>query len=443
MSSRRILFGLVFALVAIGAAGFLALTWHPAIPEIRPPPASAFDRALIAKGAELAAIGNCVNCHTTRGGKPFAGGLPIPTPFGTIYSTNITPDPDSGIGKWSRPAFFRAMREGVDRRGSHLYPAFPYDHFAKVTDADLEAISAFLMTRHPTRSQTVPNELFFPINFRLAAAAWKFMFLDTSGFRRDPLKSTAWNRGAYLVEGLGHCGSCHTPHNALGAERRQDSLAGGEVRGWVAPALNSASLAPIPWNEDAIFNHLRHGWDPLHGVAAGPMMPVVRALVLVPEQDVRAIATYIASLAGEPAREWQKGADEAVAFATSRSRDVVPPGTSGEESPSEAGSDIFTGACATCHHRSSATDETRSKRPADLALNTSVNLPEPRNLVRVIRDGIIPEGGRAPMMPGFADALTDQQMAALAGYLRRHFSDRPPWPDLPARVREISRERRP
>jgi mono/diheme cytochrome c family protein len=246
--------------------------------------------------------------------------LPISTPFGTIYSTNITPDPESGIGQWSQTAFLRAMREGVDRGGHHLYPAFPYDHFTKVTNADVDAIYAFLMTRDPVRTKTPPNTIPFPLNFRLVIAGWKLFFFRSGQFRPDPSQNEVWNRGAYLMEGLGHCGSCHTPRNLLGAEKRGKAAAGGEAEGWDAPALNSASPAPAPWSEDAVFDYLHRGWDRLHGMAVGPMMPVVHDLASAPENDLRAMGIYTASLADEPEEERQKKTERAIAFAKSRTR---------------------------------------------------------------------------------------------------------------------------
>jgi len=428
MRARWILLALLAA-IAAGVGRFLAWAWYPAIPVIEPPSAASFDRALVAKGVELAALGNCALCHTKSDGRPFAGGLPIPTPFGAIHSANITPDPDTGIGKWPQGAFLRAMREGVDRSGRHLYPAFPYNHFAKVAERDLEAIYAFLMTRDAVRNEIPANELPFPASFRLVLAGWKLLFLDRDPFQPDPSKSPEWNRGAYLVQGLGHCGWCHTPRNRLGAEKPEDSLAGGEAAAWDAPALNAASTAPVPWEEGALFNYLRNGGDPLHGVAAGPMLSVVSDLARLPEPDLRAIAVYIASLTAGAPQERQKKTGEALVFAEFRAWGVGPYDVRDKEGAGESGAPIFADACAGCHYG------------RELALNTAVNLPDPRNLIRIIRDGVMPPTGeKDPMMPGFADVLTDQQTAALVGYLRKQFSERPAWrdPDIAARVREIS-----
>ena len=426
MSAGRVAFGLC-ALIVVAIAGFVVWAWRSKVPAVEPPAASAFEPAVVTRGAELAAIGNCALCHTASGEKPFAGGLAIPTPFGAIYSTNITPDPDTGIGSWSQAAFRRAMHAGIDRRGRYLYPAFPYDHFTKVSDPDLDAVYAFLMTRDPVRAGTPANRLPFPLDIRLIVAGWQLLFFKDARFAADAAKGEVWNRGAYLVEGLGHCGSCHTPRNRLGAEMSQQALAGGEAEGWDAPALNAASPAPVPWTENALFDYLRHGWDPTHGVVAGPMRPVVRDLARVPEEDVRAMAVYLASLAGSSDEERHKRAEAALAFAKGQEWGPASVGSSGAGD----GEQIFAGACADCHRLGGTA-------PVALALSTAINLPEPRNLIHVILDGIMPqEGEKGPMMPGFGDVLTDTQVVALVAYVRAHFTARPAWPDVARYVRQM------
>jgi len=208
------------------------------MPQVTPPGSGDFPRELVAKGAELAAVGNCVTCHTASDGKPYAGGYPLQTPFGIVYATNITPDTETGIGRWSQDAFARAMREGVDREGRHLYPAFPYDHFTKTTDEDIRALYASVMTREPVRAHTPANTVSIP---RPLVALWKAMCFEPGVYRADPARDPRWNRGAYLAEGLAHCGACHTPRNRLGAEKKRESYAGGEVGGWHAPALNAST----------------------------------------------------------------------------------------------------------------------------------------------------------------------------------------------------------
>src|SRR6202140_4239474 len=311
MTKPRFLASIAAGLLIGGVVAAFAVVWRPAISAIEPPAPQSFDTALVKRGRDLAAIGNCNDCHTLRGGKAFAGGLPVPTPFGTVYSSNITPDPDTGIGRWSEAAFRRAMRSGVNRDGAHLYPTFPYDHFTNVSDEDDQALYAYLMTRQPVHAPARANQLSFPLDQRLVVAGWKLLFLRRGTYRPDATKSKEWNRGAYLVEGLAHCGACHTPRNALGAERASAQFAGGDVDNWHAYAINAQSPSPVPWNADALFAYLRNGWASDHGVARGPMAQVVANLSAVPEGDIRAIATYMASVAGAPTPD-QKQRGEAV-----------------------------------------------------------------------------------------------------------------------------------
>ena len=229
LTFARIVVGVVLLAVLLALAG-VGLAWRRDIPPVARAEPSSIDPALVEAGARLAAVGNCIACHTVPGGEAFAGGLAVPTQFGTIHSTNITPDEETGIGAWSEEAFARAMHEGVDRAGRHLYPAFPYDHFTLVTPEDNRALFAYLMTRQPVSSTAPENDLAFPYNIRMALAGWKLLFLDEGVFEPDPAKDETWNRGAYLAEGLAHCGACHTPRNALGA-RDQGCQVGGRRGG--------------------------------------------------------------------------------------------------------------------------------------------------------------------------------------------------------------------
>ncbi len=265
------------------------------------------------RGRLVAIAGDCAVCHTAPGGRTNAGGFPLETPFGTIYSTNLTPDAETGIGGWSYPAFARAMREGISRDGRHLYPAFPYTAFAKLSEPDLLALYAYLMSQAPVKAQPPATRLPFPMNQRRLVAGWNWLHHDATPYVPDASRSALWNRGRYLVDGAGHCSACHSPRNALGAEQGGFAyLSGGSAEGWDAPALvaraagggsssSSASgasgkAAPVPWTEHALFEYLRTGFSPEHGVAAGPMAPVVAGLAELPEGDVRAMAHYLASL---------------------------------------------------------------------------------------------------------------------------------------------------
>ena len=241
---------LLVVLVALGttsAIAFGALAWRPEIAPIRSAAPETFSQELVAKGKALVGGGFCAECHTTKGGEMFAGGYAMATPFGVIYSTNITPDRETGIGAWSEAAFARAMHEGVARDGSHLFPAFPYDHFTKVSDEDVKAIYAFLMTRPPVRATTPANTIPFPFNIRLLQEGWKILFFRPGRFEPAAGKSEEWNRGAYLALGLSHCGACHTPRNLLGAEKANDAYTGAVVDNWTAPALTTANPSPALW----------------------------------------------------------------------------------------------------------------------------------------------------------------------------------------------------
>jgi len=414
MTKPRIIACIVAALLIGGVVTAFAVVWRPAIAAIEPPAPQSFDTALVKQGRDLAAIGNCNDCHTVRGGKAFAGGLPVPTPFGTIYSSNITPDPETGIGRWSEDAFRRAMRSGVDRAGSHLYPTFPYDHFTNVTDEDDRALYAFLMTRPAVHVPARANDLSFPLNQRFVVAGWKLLFLRLGTYQADISQNAEWNRGAYLVEGLAHCGACHTPRNALGAERASASFSGGDVDNWHAYAINARSPSPVPWDTEALFSYLRQGWHSDHGVARGPMAEVVSNLSSVQESDVHAIAAFMTSVFGLPPDRLRQASDI-------RTRIKSPPPPSPTNTP---GASIYAAACATCHD----TDRPLPYGGVHLGLSTAVSAPDPRNAANIILSGIGPvEGERSPIMPGFASSMTDQQISALLNYLRARFSNQPAW----------------
>jgi len=436
--SLRLLFSWVIGLVPFAAAAALST-----IEPVEPPARASFDAALVAAGAQLAAIGNCAGCHTAPAGKPYAGGLPLKTPFGTIYATNITPDAETGIGRWSEAAFRRAMREGVDRLGRNLYPVFPYDHMTKVNDEDVSAIYTFVMTREPVHAEIPPNEVLFPFNIRGLIGVWKCLFFERRRFEPDPAQSAEWNRGAYLVEGLGHCGACHTPRNFLGAERQTRLLAGGEAEDWHAPALNAASPAPVPWTAEQLYRYLRYGFDDVHDIAAGPMAAVTNALAAVAEQDLRAIAAYIASLDAEPTLARRQRADEALAFAkraqTSGSTAGTRPVAAEDARSAQNGAAIYAGACAFCHDNGRMT---ASGGALHLALSTSVANPTPGNLLSIIVQGITPrDGERGRWMPAFAGSFTALQISDLVVYLRADFGKAPAWRNVEEEARKVMQEK--
>ena len=426
--SRRIIASVVAVILIAGAAIGFAVAWRPAIAAIEPPAPASFDPALVKRGRDLAAIGNCSDCHTVRGGQNFAGGLPVPTPFGTVFSSDITPDPDTGIGRWPEAAFRRAMRSGVDRDGQHLYPTFPYDHFTNVSDEDDQALYAYLMTRPPVHAAARENQLSFPLDQRFVVAGWKLLFLHRGSYQPDDTKSAEWNRGAYLVEGLAHCGACHTPRNALGAERTTAQFAGGDVDNWQAYAINGQSPAPVPWDAEALFSYLRQGWHPDHGVARGPMAEVVSNLSSVSESDVHAIATYMADVFGAPTPERQRRGEEVLAQVKAP---AAPPAAA-----NQAGASIYAAACATCH-------ETGRPLPyggVNLGLSTALSSPDPRNAANIVLSGVrAVEGERSPIMPGFAASMDNGQVAALLNYLRARFSNQPAWTGVETTVEDARR----
>jgi mono/diheme cytochrome c family protein len=426
----------IVTVLVLAVGGFALWSQERVIAGIAPPPRSAFDPALIENGARLAAIGNCGLCHTAPGGADYAGNRPILTPFGMVASTNITPAPGSGIGRWSEEAFRRAMRQGVSRRGDHLYPAFPYDHFTRLVDDDLHALYAFLLTRRAVETSTSAKALAFPLDQRWLMAFWNLLFVDSKPFRPDPQHTAEWNRGAYLVLGLGHCGGCHTPRNLFGAEQTGQALGGGEAEGWRAPALNANSPAPVPWDEAQLFLYLRHGRAAEHGAAAGPMQPIVDGLARAADTDVRAIAAYLAEQQGEASPERRQRASEALARAARREPPKPAPGE-------ELGAAIFAGACASCH-----ADGRRDAggvappRGIDLALSTTLNEADPRDAILILLDGIQPASASpGPSMPGFAGAFSDAHLTALLLYMRAHYGKGPAWTDLGTTLRDIRRTR--
>jgi mono/diheme cytochrome c family protein len=405
MTGRRTITALSIVAAVIVVFGAF-LVWKPQIAPIEPAKSSAFARSLVANGAMLAAIGNCAVCHTAAGGKPYAGSRPLPTPFGTIYSSNITPDAETGIGRWPEEAFRRALREGVDREGHHLYPAFPYDHFTHLTDDDIHALYAFVMAREPVSSRPPENKLPFPFNIRPLLAGWKLLFLTTGPRAGDANQSAEWNRGAYLAEALGHCGACHTPRNVLGAERKSRAYAGGESEGWDAPALDANSPAPVKWTALQLYAYLSSGWQAQHGASAGPMAPVTDNLAGVPEKDVRAIAVYIASLSKDRTTP-----------SLPQTPDPGPPATAA----------IYAGACGACHDSPPGT----ASKGLPLSLSSALHEARPRNALNAILHGIARRPGESgPYMPAFDGMLTDAQIAELTAYIRTRFAKAPAWSNI-------------
>jgi nicotinate dehydrogenase subunit B len=420
---------------SLSLAGLLAamFPWRSAIAPVAPPDPSTYSAATLERGRQLAALGDCAVCHTADGGATNAGGRPLQTPFGTVYATNITPDVATGLGSWSYAAFERAMREGIHRDGRHLYPAFPYTHFTRASDGDLQAVYAYLMAQQPVSQVTPPTALKFPFNIRPLMSAWNALFLQPGALPTDAAQSSTWNRGRYLVEGLGHCAGCHSPRNALGAEAGgAHHLAGGWVDGWEAPALTQLSKAPIPWSKEDLVAYLRTGYSPLHGSASGPMAPVITQLAALPEADIDAMAAYLSSF------------NASVSDASRRAMQAaIEAQTTGAEL--QTGAQLYEGACAVCHQ---GLGGDAGQRPdvfginSALAFNTNLHSERPDNLVRVIMEGVATDQAATHgAMPAFREHFDDEQLRTLVTYLRARFAPgQPMWSDTAATIARIRAE---
>jgi mono/diheme cytochrome c family protein len=344
------------------------------------------------------------------------------SPFGTIYSTNITPDPETGLGRYSAEAFRRAMREGVRHDGAHLYPAFPYDRFRHTTDEDIDAIYAYLMSLPAIRYEAPRNKLVFPFNVRAGIAVWKALYLKPS-----PAPSSS--RGQYLVEGLGHCGSCHSPRTKLFGEDLKRAYDGGDAEGWHAYAINEKNAAPVPWDVPAMAFYLRNGYHPQHGISRGTMGLVTHELKNAAPADLEAMAAYVVSLMKAPA-------PERVARAKQLLEDQRPPPQAGND----PGGIIYQTTCAGCHGG-------RGKIPWNgiaLKLSTGLSGESPRNLINVILHGLpaAPGGETTPVMPNYKGAFDDAQVEALVVWLRANLTNQPPWKDV-AKMIDESKEMTP
>jgi mono/diheme cytochrome c family protein len=336
----------------------------------------------------------------------------------------------TGIGGWPKQAFVRAMREGVDAKGRHLYPAFPYRHFTRLRDDDLDALYAFLMTRQPVDAPRLANEILWPLRFRPLLAAWKLMFLDRDAVRPVADRSPEWNRGAYLVEALAHCGACHTPRNLFYAEKRHRGLAGGDSENWYAPPLNAQSPAPLPWSRSDLISYLSAGFSANHGLAAGPMAEVARSLARVPQADVAAIATYIASLSSRPTLVEERTADLIIEVAKQRrerlSSEALAPVRKG--GALDVGAGLYHSACARCHEPLHPGTPSLAQ---PLTLSTVLRGDDARNLVHIVLAGLAPEHTSARLrMPAFRGIFDQYQIKSLALYLRTTLTDRPVWTDI-------------
>ena len=365
------------------------------------------DYVQVERGRYLATVGDCIACHTGPAG-PYAGGRAIETPFGDIYAANLTPDNDTGIGLWTADDFRRAMHEGRGRHGTRLYPAFPYPYYTRVTREDTDAIYAFLRTLEPVRNPVDRSALPFPLDIRLAMLGWNTLFFTPGEFRPDPQRSAEFNRGAYLVEGLGHCGACHTPKNFLGADSGGQALAGGELQGWYAPALtNDARTGLGRWSVEDIVQYLRDGRN-AHSTASGPMAEVVGfSTSLMREEDLRAMAVYLKERPDQPAPAAAPPAPDAARLRT--------------------GEALYVDNCMACHRRDGTGVDGMIPR---LASSAVVQQAGPDTLLRVVLQGVrgvaTDAAPTAPAMPAFGWRLTDAQAADLVTYIRSTWGNAAP-----------------
>ncbi len=419
------------ALAAATVSSALVMSpWRAEIAPVSAPSSTLYSQKTLARGAELFAAGDCAVCHTAEGGIANAGGRALDTPFGKIYSTNLTPDPETGIGNWSFSAFERAMRQGISRDGKHLYPVFPYTAYQNITNDDMQALYAYIMSQPAVKNAVPSNELSFPFNLRPLMAGWNTLFKSRTQFKADATQSEQWNRGAYLVNGLGHCGACHSPRNLMGAEKvGANFLAGGEVDGWEAPALTALSKAPTAWNEQTLYDYLRSGYSSEHGPATGPMGPVVEQLGKLPDSDIRAMANYLINIDARPQTAPKPANDQAASPLNTQtaqeSRDLKA---------YYAGQRIFNGACSACHSEREQQDWFGT-RP-EMQTNTNIHSDKPDNLIRTILYGVQkPVDASLGYMPGFDASLSDKQIADLMRYIRAEFAPgKPEWQNLDARI---------
>jgi mono/diheme cytochrome c family protein len=400
---RRARFTIVFVIILVLAiAAFFALQ-----PGMLPTSksAAAVTTQIINKGEYLARVGDCIACHTAPAGKEFAGGRAMPTPFGNLYVPNITPDDETGIGRWTADEFYRMMHTGVSRDGTLLYPAMPFAQYTKVTRADCDAIFAYLMSLPPVKQRNRPHELRFPFNKRELLVGWRALYFKEGEYVPDPAQTAQWNRGAYLVEGLGHCTMCHTAVNALGGSKESTEFEGGMIpnQNWYAPSLTSNREGGLgDWSIKEISDLLQVGISD-RATVYGPMAEVTyNSLQYMTDEDIAAMAVYLKSL-------------------PKRDAEPPPPSSARLVQPAvmESGRSIYTRQCAMCHG-----PEGRGFPPhyPPLAGNPSITMATPVNPIRIVLNGGYPPGTRKNPrphgMPPFAHVLGDEEVAAVVTYIR-------------------------
>nr|WP_304187392.1 cytochrome c [Hafnia alvei] len=384
--------------------------WHNSHQQhdfLAPQPLSSIGETTLERGEYLARAGDCVACHTAKGGKPYAGGMALETPFGKIMVSNITPDKETGIGNWTDEQFIDAVRNGKGIHDQNLYPAMPYNVYSKVSDLDLKEIKAYLNTIPAVHHNVEKTNLPFPFNIRQMIWGWNLLFFDAAPFKPNQNKSQQWNRGAYLVEGLGHCTSCHTPKNLLGADKRGKYLQGGELQGWFAPEITNNKRQGIgEWEQDQVVSYLKTG-STEQAVASGPMGEAIHnSLQYMTNDDLRAITEYLQSIPGS----W----------------DTTIPLTAAK-SEMDRGESIYQNNCKACHKANGLGVE--GMIPA-LAGSSGVQAPDAANVLRAILlggQGVATKiNPTAASMPEFGWKLDDQQISDVATFIRNGWGNQAP-----------------
>jgi len=349
----------------------------------------------VQRGEYLARAGDCVSCHTAQGAAPYAGGYRLNTPFGFMLAPNITPDPDTGIGRWSADDFYRAMHDGLNKKGQYMYPAMPFDFYSKATREDIDAIFAYLRTVKPVRNEVAVNHMDFPFDLRSTMVVWRELYFKEGALKPDQGKTPAWNRGAYLVEGLGHCSGCHSPRNLIGGIEKSKDFKGAVIDGWFAPDLTTDIVTGLgTWTVDEIAAYLKTGAIKGKTTAFGPMAEVVQnSLSYLSDDDLRAMAEYLKSIPPDSA------------LRTGRQR---------PDSARARGAALYMGYCSGCHQDTGAGI---AGVFTPLAGNASIIAPDPGNILQAVLLGIPAQFGHGAM-PSFAAQLDDQQIADIANYVR-------------------------
>jgi mono/diheme cytochrome c family protein len=384
---------LATVILAVGLGGVASAQSH-----------QSFDR--VERGRYLTVLGDCGACHTAPGGAPFAGGLALQTPFGTLVAPNITPDQETGIGNMTNAEFLASLHDGRGRNGRRLYPAMPYPAYTKMSDEDVLDIRAYLATVAPVSNKVISNQLPFPLNIRLAMVFWNALNFAPGRYQPNPRKPAEWNRGAYIVEGAAHCGTCHTPKTVLGGDKTDNPLAGATLQGWYAPDITNDPRKGIGgWSKDDLVQYLKTGTN-TWTLASGPMAEAVtHSTSRMTDEDISAIAAYLK--------------DNGTAGSTPKPNPVAA-----NDDAMRAGAAIYKDSCAVCHRDAGTGEAHLFPRFAGSAL---VQSDDPTTLVRVVLQGTravsTPTMPTAPAMPAFDWRLNDTQVAAVLTYIRNSWGN--------------------